>query len=59
MGGYMSMEKEVAIESFLQIHNLDPQFDIMEVASSVKGANHSIANTILPIHLTKGVLLKP
>lgn len=55
----MSIEKEVAIDSFLQIHNLDPQFDIMEVASSVKGASHSIANTILPTHLTKGVLLKP
>ena len=55
----MSIKKEVAFDSFLQIHDLDPQIDIMEVASSVKGTDHSIVNTILTTHLTKGVLLKP
>lgn len=55
----MSIKKEAAIDSFLQTHDLDPQTDIMEVASSVKGADHSIVNTILTTHLTKGLILKP
>lgn len=49
----MPIKKEVVIDFFLQIHDLDPQIDIMEVASSVKGANHSIVNTIFTTHLLK------
>lgn len=55
----MLFKKNMVIDSFLQIHDLYPQIDIKEVASSAKGSNHSIVNTILITHLTRGVLVKP